>query len=109
MTHITTAATLANNDTFGGSDLNVLYLDPDIAALFAEVDAILCAALDPALCPPAPPVTGCPPMRSRSTGRSRGALARRRTRPMQPVWAVQRSPPTRTTRDHDEQTPTRGR
>ena len=60
MTHISTAPAPADNDTFGGSDLNVLYLDPDIVALFAEIDAILCAALDPALCPPAPPVTGCP-------------------------------------------------
>jgi hypothetical protein len=94
MTHISTAAaTPATNDTFGGLDLNVLYLKPEIAALFAEVDAILCAALDPARCPPAARVTGCPPPRSRATGRWRGALVRRWARPVHPVQAVQRSPP----------------
>jgi hypothetical protein len=107
-THVSTAATPANSDAIDGSDLNVLYLDPDIAELFAEVDAILCAALEPARCLPAPPVSGCAPRRPRSTGRSWGALVRLWARPVHPVWAVQRSPPTRTTRD-DEQTHTRGR
>jgi len=106
MTHISTAA--ANNDTFGGSDLIDLCQDPDIAALFAEVDAILCAALDPARCRPAVRVDGCAPQRSRSTSRSRGALIRPRAQPVQPVWAVQRSPPLGATRDV-EHTHTRGR
>jgi hypothetical protein len=94
MTHINTMAAPANSPTIGSAEPEVLYLeDPDVAELFAEVDAILCEALNPARCPPAPPATGCALMKSRSAGRSRGALARPRSAPVHPVRAVQRSPP----------------
>ena len=102
MTHISTVATPAN-ETIDVAEPTVLYLDPDIAALFAEVDAILRRALDPALRPPAAPATGCPPQKLRSTsGPAWGELVRSRATPFRSVWAVQRSPPDRTTRDHDQ-------
>lgn len=93
MTHINTVAAPANSDTIGSAELEILYLDPDIAALFAEVDAILCEALNPARCPPAPPAIGCALPRPRSAGRSWGAPVRPRSAPVRPVRAVQRSPP----------------
>jgi hypothetical protein len=94
ITHINTVATPANSDTIGSAELEILCLDPDIAALFAEVDAILCEALNPACRPPAPPATGCALARPRSAGRSWGALVRPRSAPVHPARAVQRSPPT---------------
>jgi hypothetical protein len=95
MTHLETAAAPAASDTTGSPETEILYLDPDIAALIAEVDAILCAALAPARRLPAPPVTGCALVEPRSAGWSCGALVRPRRGPVQPVWAVQRGPPTR--------------
>lgn len=95
MTHINTVAAPTTNDTVGNPETEILYLDPDIATLFAEVDAILCAALAPARWPPAPPATGCALVGPRSAGRSCGALVRPRRGPVQPVRAVQRGPPTR--------------
>src|ERR1700742_2556183 len=96
MTHITTVAEPTNSNTIGNAEADTLDLHPAVAALFAEVDAILCAALDPAPCPPAPPATGCALMRPRSAGRSWGALVGPWAGPVHPVWAVQRSPPTLT-------------
>ena len=49
---------VGGSDTIGNLELEMLGLDPDIAALIAKVDAILCAALTPARRPPAPPVAG---------------------------------------------------
>jgi hypothetical protein len=93
MMHINTMAAPVNSDPIGSAEPEILYLDPDIAALFAEVDAILCAALSPARCPPAPPATGCALTRPRSAGRSCGVTVRPRSGPVHPVRAVQRSPP----------------
>ena len=93
MTHISTVAAPADNATIATIEPEILYLDPDIAALFAEVDAILCAALDPARCPPAPPATGRAVIRPRSAGRSWVVLVRPRPGPIHPIRAVQRSPP----------------
>ena len=93
MTGLGTAAVPAERRTIGGLEFEILALDPDVAALIAEVDAILCAALTPARRPPAPPVTGCafsrpgrlvgPAVRWSALGRG----------PVQPVHAVHRSPP----------------
>ncbi len=92
MTQLDTAAP-ATGDTIGSLETEILYLDPDIAALIADVDAILCAALTPARQQPAPPATGWAVLEPRSAGRSSGALVRPRSGPVQPVRAVQRSPP----------------
>jgi hypothetical protein len=94
MRHIVTAAP-ATSDTIDCPESEILYLDPDVAALIAEVDAILCAALSPARAQPAPPATGCAIIEPRSAGRSRGALFRPWSGPVQPVRAVQRGPPNR--------------
>ncbi len=94
MTHITAMAEPANSDTIGDAQTEILFPRADVAALFAEVDAILCAASDPARYPPAPPATGCALMRPRSAGRSWSALVGPWAGPVHPVWAVQRSPPT---------------
>jgi hypothetical protein len=93
MTHLDTAAVPAGSDATGSPELEILDLDPDIAALIAEVDAILCAALAPVRRPPAPPVTGCALVRP---GRLVGPAVRWSALgrgPVQPVHAVQRSPP----------------
>lgn len=74
---------------------HVVCLDPDIAALFAEVDAILCAALAPAPRPPAPPATGRALTGPRSAGRSWPTPTRCRPAPVRAVRATQRSPPDR--------------
>lgn len=66
--------------------------DPDVVALFAEVDAVLRAALPPAPRLPAPPATGCA-LTPRSAGRSSTAGMRPCVAPVRPVRAVQRSPP----------------
>jgi hypothetical protein len=95
MTHINTVAAPASSDVIGSVvEPEILSLDPDVAALFAEVDAILCAALGPARYPPAPPATGCALPRPRSAGRSWSVLVRPQAGPVHPVRAVQRSPPT---------------
>lgn len=94
MTHLDTVAALATSDTAGRLEPEILYLDPDIAALFAEVDALLCAALAFTCRPSAPAVAGCALVRPRSAGRSCGAAVRPRGAPLQPVRAMQRGPPT---------------
>jgi hypothetical protein len=58
MTSLGTAAVLAASETIGSLEFEILDLDPDVTALMAEVDAILCAALTLARRPPAPPVAG---------------------------------------------------
>ena len=95
MTGLGTAAVPAERRTIGGLEFEILALDPDVAALIAEVDAILCAALTPARRPPAPPTTGCALVEPRPAGRTWGALVRPRPGPVQPVRAVQRGPPSR--------------
>jgi hypothetical protein len=83
-------------DTISGIEWEIRFLDPDVMALIAEVDAILCATPAAHRRPPAPPpVTGRALLRSRSARRSYGALIRPRRGPAHPVHAVQRSPPTR--------------
>ncbi|OBJ90519.1 hypothetical protein A9W97_01095 [Mycobacterium gordonae] len=62
------------------AELDLDALEADVAELFAEVDAILCAAVAAARRPPAPPVTTYAPLRPWSG-------------PAHPVRAVQRSPP----------------
>ena len=94
MRHIVTAAP-PTSDTIDSPESEILYLDPDVTALIAEVDAILCAALTPTRQPPAPPATGCAVIEPRLAGRSSGALVRPRSGPVQPVRAVQRGPPNR--------------
>ena len=94
MTHLDTVAAPASSVAIVSVEPEFLYLDPDVAALFAEVDAILYAALAPARRPPAPPA-GCALVGSRLAGRSCGALVGPRRGPVHPVWAVQRGPPTR--------------
>lgn len=70
--------------------------DPSVIVLFAEVDAILCAA---AACsprrPPAPPAAGCAPRGPRPAGRTSTPRQRRWASPAGDVLAVQRSPPSR--------------
>lgn len=95
MTQLGTVAAPTTSGTIGTVEPEILYLDPDIAALIAEVDAILCAALTPTRQPPAPPATGCAVIEPRLAGRSSGALVRPRSGPAQPVRAVQRGPPNR--------------
>lgn len=86
---------------------HMVCLDPDIAALFAEVDAILCAALAPAPRPPAPPATGRALTGPWSAGRSWPAPARCRLTPVRPVRATQRSPPAHKPTDPAINKPTR--
>jgi hypothetical protein len=114
MTNTTRMAAPATIDPLGDLDLELQLLesDPDVVALFAEVDAILCAALAPRRCPPAPPATGSAhPGRPRSAGRSRGALLRPRRAPVHHVRALPRSPPppAHLTRDPDRRSRERGR
>jgi hypothetical protein len=95
MTSLGTAAVLAASETIGSLEFEILDLDPDVTALMAEVDAILCGALTPARRPPAPPVAGSDITRS---GRLDGPAVRRsapKPAPVHPVRAVQRGPPTR--------------
>ncbi len=97
------------HDPFGpvdanGVDMNgyasgevLCLLDRDVTELFADVDAILCAALQPRRRPPAPPATGCALDGPRSAGRSLDGSARARRewtrRHAGPVRATQRGPP----------------
>jgi hypothetical protein len=95
MTSLGTAAEPAASGTIGNLDFEILDLDPDVAALIAEVEVILCAALTPACRSPAPPVTGSD---FSMPGRLNGPAVRRSTprrAPVRPVRAAQRSPPTR--------------
>jgi hypothetical protein len=68
-------------------------LDPDVAELFAEVEAILQAALESLETPTAPSAVDCPAARRRAPSRFRGVPASPRPGPKAPVRAVQRSPP----------------
>lgn len=93
MTHPGTIAP-ATGDSVGVLEPEILYLDPDTAALIAEVDAILCAALAPARRSPAPPDAARALVRRQSAGGPCGAAqVRSRRGPVQSVRAVQRSPP----------------
>jgi hypothetical protein len=95
MTILGTAAVPAASGTIGSLEFELLDLDPDVAALIAEVDAILYAALTSARRPSAPPVTGSDIARP---GRLDGPAVRSsapRPAPVPPVRAVQRGPPTR--------------
>ncbi len=96
MTHITTVVAPAINDT-SSLEPEILFLDSDVVALIAEIDAILCAAPTPARVLPAPSVSGCALAGPRSTGRSCDTPGRARRGPVSAVFAVQRSPPNKTT------------
>jgi hypothetical protein len=93
MTRLGIAAVPAASGTIDGLEFEILDLDPDVAALIAEVDAISCAALTPSRRPPAPPVTGGAfVMPGRLVGPAVRWSALRRG-PVHAVHAVQRSPP----------------
>lgn len=79
-----------------GIEWEIWFLDPDVAALIAEVDAIECAALKGHRRQPAPPpATGLGLLRPRPVGRSCVARIRHWRAPAHHVRAVQRSPPDR--------------
>jgi hypothetical protein len=83
----------ATEDTISEIEWEIRFLDPDVNALIAEVDAILCAALTTHRRSLAPsPATGA--VRSRSAGRSCSVLIRPWRRPACAVRAMQRSPRT---------------
>jgi hypothetical protein len=107
-THLDTLVASATNEAIDSPDQQALHL-LDVAALFAEVDALLCAALTPVRCSPAPPVTGCALLGPRSARRSCGALVRARDGPVRRVRAVQRGPPTDNNRDRAQRPPREGR
>ncbi|MCV7225858.1 hypothetical protein [Mycolicibacterium komossense] len=92
------ATMTAIEGTVIGIDREIWFLDPDVVALFAEVDDILsAAALTAHRRPPAPPTaTVAPLLRSRSARRYFGVMIRPWRGPAHPVRAVQRSPPTAT-------------
>jgi hypothetical protein len=95
MTRLGYAAVPVASGAIGGLEFEILALDPDVAALIAEVDAILCAALTRARRPPRLPVTGSG---FSIPGRLDGPAVRRsapRCAPVHPVRAAQRGPPTR--------------
>ena len=79
MTHLGTVAP-APGDSVGVLEPEILYLDPETAALIAEVDTILCAALTPTRRPPVPPVARMGPHEARSTGLNCAALVRSRAK-----------------------------
>lgn len=110
-THLDTLVASATSEAIDSPDQQALHLldDPDVAALFAEIDALVCAALTPVRCSPAPPVTGCALLGPRSAGRSCGALVRARDGPVHRVRAVQRGPPTDNNRDRAQRPPREGR
>jgi hypothetical protein len=93
-THIDTVGAPGRRDPIDETPWGLLCLDPDVEALFAEVDAILCAALVPHRWLPVPPATGSDLAGPPSAGRSRGAPCRPWGAPVHPVRAVPRSPPT---------------
>jgi len=93
MTHLGAVAAPTTSDTIGSPETEILYLDPDTAALMAEVDAILCAALAPSRRPPMPPATERALVEGRSAALVGDALVRPRHGPARPVRAVQRGPP----------------
>ncbi len=91
--HQNIVAATPGSDSIGIAEPEILHLDPDVATLFAEVDAILCAALSPYRCPPAPPAIGCALVAPRLAGLSCGVLLRGGSAPARPIRAVQRGPP----------------
>ena len=109
ITSVGTATVPAACGTIGSLEFEILDVDPDVAALIAEVDAILCAALTPARRPPAPLVTGSdfsmPGLLVASAVR-RSALS---CAPEHPVRAAQRGPPTREQRDQGQLPHAKGR
>jgi hypothetical protein len=94
MTNMGSAAVPAASESIGSLEFEILDLDPDVAALMAEVDAILCAALTTAR-RPAHPVAGSDS--SRPGGLDGPAICRSalRSAPVHPVRAGQRGPPVR--------------
>jgi hypothetical protein len=100
----------ATEDTISEIEWEIRFLDPDVNALIAEVDAILCAALTAHRRSLAPsPATGAARSRSRSARRTHGVLIRPWRRPAYPVRATQRSPPDQPQpRDHGHR-PVKGR
>ncbi len=100
----------ATSDTSDSPESEILCLDPDVVALIAEIDEILCAALNPDRQPLAPPATGSASIELRLAGRSSGALVGARSGPVQPVRAVQRGPPNlRTARQQNHRVEVEGR
>jgi len=83
MTSVRTAAVSAARGTIGSLEFEILDLDPDVTALIAEVDAILCAALTPARRPPAPEKSD-PVTRRSATMRASATRAGRATQPAGP-------------------------
>lgn len=95
MTILSTAAVPAASGIIGSPAFEILDLDPDVAELMAEVDAILSAALTPARRPSAPPLAGSDIARP---NRLDGPAMRRcapRPAPVHHVRAGQRGPPIR--------------
>ena len=89
----TDGATVALIRTFRDEEWEIVRLDPDVQALSAEVDAIVCAALRSHRCPPAPPATGCAVIRPSSASRSSGGGTSGQRMLAQSVDATQRGPP----------------
>src|SRR5436305_12610719 len=91
----TRTAAPADSDSPADRTRDELRAVPEEIALFAEVDAILCAAERVRWIrrPPAPPVAGCALSGPRSAGRSWRKWVGRWHAPLHPVRAVQRSPP----------------
>ena len=95
MPHLDTLAAPTASESVASAQPEVLHLDRDTAALFAEVEAVLRAALASAYLPPARPAVGCAFLRPRSVGRScRAPAVRPRRAPAQGVDAMERGPPT---------------
>jgi hypothetical protein len=88
MTGLGTA--VAASGTIEILEFEILDLDPDVAALIAEVQATLCTALTPARRPPAPLVTGsdfqCPDYWWRRRCAGPPSVARQCTRAGRPTW-----------------------
>jgi hypothetical protein len=109
MSHTVTVAP-ATSDIGDSPESGILYLDPDVVALITEIEDILCAALTPDRQPSAPPATGGAGIEPRLAGRSSGAHVGARSGPVQPVRAVQRSPPNlRTARPQNHRADAKGR
>jgi hypothetical protein len=90
MTHTDVAPTAVSSDM---SELALRLLDQDVIDLFADVDAILCAALRPRRRHPGPPATGCAFSRPRWPGRAPGGCAHPRRARIHQRRATQRGPP----------------
>ncbi len=109
MSHTVTVAP-PTSDTSDSPESEILYLDPDVLALIAEIDEILCAALTLDRQPLSPPATGSGAIEPRLGGRSSGAVVGVRSGPAQPVRAVQRGPPNlRTARRQNHRVDMKGR